>query len=227
MTNEIAPTIADRLPDDQARRLAEKDMFWNDYGFLRAAFPNFHWISKGELARANQPSPRRVAQYAKEGFKTIINLRGYHDHAFYWLERDACARHGVDMIDAPLDSRDAPNVERLERLAEIFATMKTPALLHCKSGADRAGFAGAYYLHVHKGVPVSKALDQLSLRYLHIRQGKTGILDFFFESYLAETKGAIPLMEWARGSYSPQKLKAAFMSQWWANVLVENVLRRE
>ncbi|MET0182663.1 MAG: sulfur transferase domain-containing protein [Caulobacterales bacterium] len=219
--------MTDRFKDPRDRRRAEQELLWKDYGFLRAAFPNFHWVVPGELARANQPSPRRVAHYAQMGFKTIINLRGATDTGFYWLEHDACARHGITLIDAPLDSRDAPSLARLERLAEIFRTMEKPALMHCKSGADRAGFAGALYLHLQKGAPISEALKQLSLRYLHVKQGKTGMLDFFFETYAAETGEQIPLMEWARTSYEPAKLKAAFMSQWWANVLVENVLKRE
>jgi hypothetical protein len=70
----------------------------------------------------------------------------------------------------------------------------------------------------------------LSLRYGHVKQGKTGVLDYFFERYLVETKGASKsLIEWAESGYEPLKLREDFKSRsrWWANMLVDRILRRE
>ena len=68
----------------------------------------------------------------------------------------------------------------------------------------------------------------LSWRYGHIRQGKTGVLDYFFERYLADgaPKGQ-SLLEWVDHAYDPKTLRSEFHSQWWANVLVDKILRRE
>ena len=71
-------------------------------------------------------------------------------------------------------------------------------------------------------------MEQLSLKYLHVKQGKTGMIDFFFETYLAETKqSGKPFLDWVSEDYDPERVKATFLSDWWANVLVDRILRRE
>ena len=71
-------------------------------------------------------------------------------------------------------------------------------------------------------------MEQLSFKYLHVKQGKTGMIDFFFQTYLDETKDAPkPFMQWVEEDYEMEKVIAAFHSQWWANLLVDRILRRE
>jgi protein tyrosine/serine phosphatase len=215
------------LTTPSGRRRAEADLMWADHGFLRTAFQNFHWVSP-EMARANQPSPRQIARYAEAGFKTIINLRGASPTGYYALEREACVAHGLTLVDAPLGSREAPSRERVLRAKEIFETIAYPALMHCKSGADRAGLMAALYAHFRLGRPIAEAAEQLSLKYLHVRQGKTGVLGFFFATYRQETKASgKPFLDWVKEDYDSARVQAAFMSQWWANALVDNILRRE
>jgi hypothetical protein len=71
-------------------------------------------------------------------------------------------------------------------------------------------------------------MRMLSLRYGHVRAGMTGIIDHFFEQYLAlgAPKG-LSLLEWMERDYDPVKLKAEFRAGWWGNVLVDKILRRE
>ena len=84
------------------------------------------------------------------------------------------------------------------------------------------------YLHFRKGEPVDKAMRMLSLRFGHVRQGKTGIIDYFFNQYLAQGQPAgLSLVDWTQRVYDPAKLKAEFHAQWWANILVDKILRRE
>ena len=71
---------------------------------------------------------------------------------------------------------------------DLFNTIEMPALMHCKSGADRAGLMAALYLLIHRKRPVAEAMQQLSFRYLHVRQAKTGMLDSFFEAYAPYVK---------------------------------------
>ena len=209
------------------RKAAYHDLMWVDHGFLRAAFQNLHWISP-EMARSNQPSPAHIAQYAAMGIKTIVNLRGFNDSGHYWLEREACAAHGITLVDTPISSRDTPTKERLWRAKEIFETIAYPALMHCKSGADRAGLYGVLYKHWRMGAPISEAVEQLSGRYLHVRAGKTGMLDYFFETYLKDTAVSGKSFDaWIEEDYDPAAVKAAFMSSWWGNLLTEKILRRE
>lgn len=228
MTEQAKPSRFD-LATTEGRRRANADLIWADHGFLRARFRNFHWIEEGKMARANQPSPKQIARYAKElGIKTILNLRGPGDAGYYALEKEACAQNGIEMIDARMHSREPPSKAQILRAKELFETIKYPALMHCKSGADRAGAMAVLYKHFAMGVPIAEAVEQLSFKYLHIRQGKTGVIDFFFETYLAETKETgKPFLDWVEQDYDQPKVKAAFLGEWWANILVDKVLRRE
>lgn len=209
------------------RRRAWSHLWWTDHGFIRAVFSNLHWLSP-EMARANQPSPAKISAYARMGVRTIVNLRGADDSGAYLLEREACARHGLDLVDFRVKSREAPRPEVVRGACELFERIAYPAVMHCKSGADRAGLMSALYMHFRQGVGVEEALRQLSLRYGHVRQGKTGVLDYFFARYLAEGAPAgLTLLAWVEGAYDPAEVKACFLSQGWANVLVDQVLRRE
>ena len=81
----------------------------------------------------------QIAGYAAQGFKTIINARGKSDTGYYFLEKEACEQHGITLIDLRLRSREPPSIEAILRCKQIFETINYPALMHCKSGADRAG----------------------------------------------------------------------------------------
>ena len=123
------------------------------------------------------------------------------------LARAAAADLGLVQVDAPFESRGAPHKDRILRLAEIFRTMREPALIHCKSGADRTGLAAGLWLLL-QGRPVEQAMAQLTLRHGHIRQGKTGILDAFFARYAADTRNAPkPFLDWLREDYEEAALR--------------------
>lgn len=202
--------------------------FFADHAFIRTCFTNAHWIDD-KLVRSNQPSPRQLAWWKSKGIRTVINLRGNRDEPFFYLEREACERLGLVLIDAPLDSRDAPTPDRIRKARDMFASIEYPALMHCKSGADRAGLMGALYRHFHLGQPMSEARKELNRRTLHNREGKTGVLDVFLETYARdiEPKG-IGLVEWVESAdYDPAAMTCAFRSRWWGDLLVERILRRE
>jgi protein tyrosine/serine phosphatase len=216
------------LTTPEGRRAAEHDLVWTDHGFLRSMYQNFHWIEPRVMARSNQPSPEHLARYAAQGFKTVLNFRGKSDTGYYQLEKEACDRYGMALIDLRLRSREPPSKESIHRVKQIFETIQYPALMHCKSGADRAGVAAVLYKHFKMGLPISAAVEQLSLKYLHVKQGKTGMIDYFFETFLEETKeSGKPFMQWVDEDYDQERVKAAFTGQWWANILTDRILRRE
>ena len=106
--------------------------------------------------------------------------------------------------------------------------MEYPALLHCKSGADRAGFMSALYLFVQEGAPLETAVRQLHWKYGHFKQAKTGILDYFFELYAAYNERCpTPFWDWVERVYDPAAAKASFRTREWADTVVDRVLGRE
>ena len=204
------------------------DYLWNDHAYLRLGFQNAHWISD-ELVRTNQPWPHQLAYWKRQGVKTIINLRGGFDASFHALEKDACERLGLTMVDFTITSREVPSRARVLGAKALFETIQYPALMHCKSGADRAGIMSVFYMHFRQGKPIREALDQLHLRYLHMRAGKTGVLDYTFERYLAEAEPqGIDFLDWVNSeAYDPAGIKADFRAQWWGNMFTEGLLKRE
>ena len=201
---------------------------WNDHAYLRVGFQNAHWITP-ELVRTNQPWPFQLKWWKARGIKTIINLRGGFDGSFYALEKHACDQLGIKMVDFVVTSREVPSRARVLGAKKLFEEIEYPALLHCKSGADRAGIMSVLYMHFRRGRPIREALDQLSLRYLHMKAGKTGVLDYVFERYLAEGETAgMSFLEWVESpAYNPAGMKAQFRAGMLGSVLTEKLLRRE
>ncbi|MBL6454010.1 tyrosine-protein phosphatase [Belnapia sp. T6] len=200
-----------------------------DHALLRLGWRNWGVVAPGRLYRSNHPMPWQLRAAARRfGLRTVINLRGERTGCGSdRLGRAAAAELGLDHIDAPFESRGAPHKDRILRLANIFGTMREPALLHCKSGADRTGLAAGLWLLL-QGRPPEEALAQLSLRHGHLRQSRTGILDAFFLSYAAAHRGTgKPFLDWLRDDYSEAALREAFQSQGWADRLMDGVLRRE
>jgi len=178
--------------------------------------------------RAAQPAPHQIARFKRMGIKTVVNLRGERVCGSYWLEKAACARHGLKLVTYRVRSRAAPTREEVLGARDLFETLEYPILMHCKSGADRAGLMTVLYLHFHEGLPIAEAKSGLSLKYGHIRQADTGILDYFFERYLKDTRDKPKsFTDWLVEDYDPDDLRRSFQSQGWANRLVNSVLRRE
>ena len=201
---------------------------WNDHAYLRLGFSNAHWVSP-ELVRTNQPWPHQLAAWKKRGIKTVINLRGGFDGSFYALEKDACARLGLKMVDFVITSREVPIRERVRGAKALFESIEYPALVHCKSGADRAGIMSVLYAHFRLGLPIETAMQQLSLKYLHIKQGNIGVLDYVFEQYLERgaPKG-LSFTDWVESDdYDPAAMKATFRAGMVGRTLTDKILRRE
>ena len=215
------------LTTPERRKAAEDDYWWKDHAFLRARFQNAYQISP-RMWRTNQPSQQQLAEWKEKGIKTIVNLRGDTDASFTVLEKEACAQLGLNLVFIHSESRGAPYGDKLLAARELFKTMEYPALMHCKSGADRAGTMAVFYMYAIEGVPLAEARKHLSLKYLHISAAKTGILDFFWSEWAKiEATGRIDFWTWLETEYDRDDLKARFVPQPAFSWIVDNVLKRE
>jgi protein tyrosine/serine phosphatase len=200
---------------------------WYDHAYLRLASSNAHWISD-ELVRANQPWPFQVKAWRDRGIKTIINLRHGVD-AHHYLEQEACDRYGVKLVYYVVFSREAPSVGQVLGAKQLFEEIEYPAMLHCKSGADRAGVMSVLYMHFRQKKPIAEAIRQLDVKFGHMRAGLTGVLDYAFERYIHDVEPlGISYEDWVRSpEYDPAAIKRDFKAQWWGTLLTEKILRRE
>lgn len=202
------------------------ELFAKDHHFLRTRWRNLHQLDE-MMWRSNQPSPKQVAEIAEMGIKNILNLRGARSVGTWQLEAEACAKYGIRLYDFTARSRAAPDKQMLYDARDLFACLDGPSLMHCKSGADRAGLMSALYMLVVKNVGARQALAQLSFKYLHVKQAKTGLLDAFLESYIPFEDKGMAFYEWVEHIYDPEALQASFMAKGWANRLVDDILKRE
>ena len=216
------------LSTKAGRRNAWLDALFIDHAVLRILWTNFAPVKAGQLYRSNHPTPGNLANFTRKvGLKSLINLRGQAKNGSDALSRDAAARLGLDFYDMAMESRGAPHKDRILRLAEIFATMRGPALIHCKSGADRAGLAAGLFILLQGGT-VAEAMKQLSLRFGHVKQAKTGILDAFFLTYQREGEGrGKNFLDWVREDYSEDALRASFKSNALAGFVTDKIFVRE
>ncbi len=202
------------------------ELIFKDHGFLRLFWHNLHEIRPG-VWRSNQPAPADIRRAAQLGVKTIINLRGARSDGGWRLEKEACDAHGITLLDVTIRSRDVPNADTIRKINELFQSVQPPFLMHCKSGADRAGLMATLYLLLVEKTSVDEALSMLSLKYLHLKQAKTGLLDAFIEAYRPAESRGISFLEWAETELDPAAIKQKFTARGWANRLIDDVLRRE
>ncbi len=210
------------------RFVACLDFLWNDHAYLRLGFQNAFWISP-EMVRSNQPWPFQLKRWKREGVRTVVNLRGGFDASFFALEKDACERYGLNLVNFTVTSRDVPSKAAVLAARDLFQNLEYPAVMHCKSGADRAGIMSVLYAHFRLGQPIREAMGQLSWRYMHVRQGLTGVLDYIFQLYLAEGEPqGLSFVDWTQSpGYDPKKIKADFRAGRLGSLLTEKLLQRE
>ncbi len=209
------------------RRAAWVNSLLVDHAVFRVVWDNFAEVVPGKWYRANHPTPGRIARLARQfGIRTIVNLRGSRLCGSDALSREAAAGLGLDHVYMAFESRGAPHRERILRFHEIWQGATTPVLMHCKSGADRAGLASGLVV-MFEGGTAAQALEQLSWRFGHFRRAASGILDAFFLRYQAEAEGRVPFLEWVAHEYDEEALRRDFRASGISSFLNDRVLRRE
>ena len=89
-------------------------------------------------------------------------------------------------------------------------------LLHCKSGADRTGFATTLYLHVVRGEPLERARRALNWRFGHFRFGDAGVIHALLDAYAADhARTGIAFEDWVRTRYDRDALQPAVARRSW------------
>ena len=192
------------------RRQAWTHFHLSDHGFLRVLWTNMYEIAPG-VWRSNQPSPARLKRIRQMGIRTILNLRGDNPYSYFLFEQEAAAELGLEMVNYRIHARRLHEKEVYLGLLDTLERLEPPFLLHCKSGADRAGLASALWLlHVAKR-PVAEARLMLSWRFVHLKRTKTGVLDELLDSYARDTaETPMDIRSWFETRYDREAIAAAF-----------------
>lgn len=218
----------------RGRKRAARALTWGDHGVLRRFYQNTHEVWPDTLWRTYQPDPAALAEWKKRGIKTVVNLRGPKLSGPLLIEEDACARLGLTLVNLRAYSREAPSLAFLEDIRTLFQTITYPAIIHCKSGADRAGLASVLFLFFEKGMPLDKAMAQLSWKYGHVKSGKTGVIDASLAHYIQYARereidlaDVEAFFDWARTAYDPVAIKQHFKPAWWGAIMTDILFNRE
>lgn len=214
------------LTTAKGRRRAWLDSLFDDHAALRTVWTNFHAVAPGVLYRSNHPTPGNLRRFVREqGIKTLINLRGEAGNGSDALSREAARVLGLDFIDLAIRSAVAPPREAVLALLGIYATMRRPALVHCKSGADRAGFASAVFL-LMEGASAAQARAQMRLRFGHMRHSRAGILSAFIGAW-ERYDGDKFFARWVAEDYDAATLQTGFKSGFLSRFVNDRVMLRE
>jgi len=198
-----------------------------DHAVFRMVWHNFAEVIPGRLYRSNHPTPGRLTWLVRRyGIRTLLNLRGDKPSGSTTLTLDAARRLGVAHEFLAFESRGAPHRDRILCFHDLYRRMAVPALIHCKSGSDRAGLVAGLAI-LFEGGSAADALRQLSWRFGHFSHSRAGILDAFFATYAAQGEGRIPFLDWVQTEYDENNLRQNFTAHGFAAFLNDRVLRRE
>jgi uncharacterized protein (TIGR01244 family) len=211
----------------RGRRNAWLDSLFVDHAVLRLAWTNFGVVLPGRLYRSNHPTPRTLARMVRRhGIRTVINLRGPCGNGSDALSREAARRLGLAFVDVPISSGHPPTRAGLLGMIDALGAAEAPILVHCKSGADRSGFAAGVF-RLLQGGSSADALRQLSWRFGHLRRSRAGILDAVFLAFRREAEGVQDFATWVRTGYDPARLNRDRPVSGVARFVNDRVLARE
>jgi len=194
----------------RARALAWLHFHLFDHAYLRVPWTNFDRVAEG-VYRSNHPGPGRLARYRRRGIRGILNLRGDDGEAPWLFEEEACRNLGLELRTAKIYARKPATRAEMARLLDTMRAMPKPFVMHCKSGADRAGLAAVIYAHAIDGQPLEQAKKHLHWRYVHLKSSKTGVVDHIVEMYERRAaESPIGMEAWLRTEYNARDAAISF-----------------
>ncbi len=203
-------SFGDDISTPKARRQARWHTHVVDHAFLRRIWTNMYPLG-AHAWRSNQPGPERFERLRSQGIRSIINLRGPSAFAIYLFEKEACEAYGITLHNYEINAYQLDESQTYLGLLNLFERAQKPLLIHCKSGADRAGLASALYMMDREGLPVEEAMKQLSLKYIHRKRSNAGVLDYFLEAYARDNKAEpMPIRSWLETRYDSEGITKSF-----------------
>jgi protein tyrosine/serine phosphatase len=215
------------LASPLSRAHAWLDLLLVDHGLLRLFYRNRHAVTP-RFWRSAQPTPADLKYIKAKGVKTVICVRSGQAIGAWPLEKEACEKLGLELHKVKIRGRVAPRRSDLLDLVDLLASLSYPALVHCKSGADRSGFVSAIYLIAIEGRSIDEGLAQLSLRFGHLRYSRAGILCEVIEAFRRDAAASgIGFRQWVETSYDAAAVSSRFRPRRLSSAIADFLLRRE
>ncbi|MAQ45437.1 MAG: protein tyrosine phosphatase [Confluentimicrobium sp.] len=210
LERKVRLSFGDDISTPAKRREAWFHFHLMDHHILRYLWTNFDKVADG-VYRSNHPGHSRLKAFKEMGGKTVLNLRGQDRQSPWLFEEESCRQLGLNLTVAKIYARKPARKEEILKLIDAMKTAEKPMLMHCKSGADRAGFASVLYQVIVEGVPLEQARSHLGMKYLHLKWTQTGIVDHILDLYEArDAESPIGLEDWFRHEYDGREAARSF-----------------
>lgn len=129
-----------------------------------------------KILRGAQPSDAGFEELARQGVKTVINLRPERN-----VEREVVERLGMKAVFLPLPPLDAPtHGDTLKFLKTALAPENGKVFFHCYHGVDRTGTMAAAIRIARDGWDANKAIAELRSFGFH-EGGQKAKLKYIYE----------------------------------------------
>lgn len=169
-------------------------------------------VQPGQVYRSGQMSSSALADTLKKfSIKTVLNLRGPSEKAWYRDERATTLAAGATQVDIPMSSCLWMSREQFRTLVDVVATAERPMLIHCSWGSERTGLAAAVCELLRPGARLEDAQNQFSLTYLYVPAGDGRVMSEHLDAYAAWLKterlehDPPTFRRWVLEAYRPRK----------------------
>ena len=126
--------------------------------------------------------------FEEHHYRSVLNLRGENKKVdWYDKELEFASEHNIEHYDFALTAKTAPSDAEMVSIVKIMRLAPKPLLVHCNSGADRAGLVSALYVYSIEGMQAASAHQQLSFWYGHFSWlRKTAAMDRALSNFVAD-----------------------------------------
>lgn len=148
-----------RIVSGTVRALLIVVLWLGAYVLYEVAQSNFHTVVPGQVYRSSRMNPGTLARMIQtRHIQSVLSLIGPSQ-----LESNAVRQSGAVYFDISISDRHEVTERQMNEIISVLRTAPKPLLIHCKSGADRAGLAASLYHYAIEGRSASQADKELSL----------------------------------------------------------------
>ena len=111
-----------------------------------------------DVTVTGQVTPEQIQQAAKEGFRSVLNLRAPEEEGVLAEEKAISEKAGLSYVNIPVRKTEISDELTTRILSEIDGLPK-PTLIHCASGM-RAGAMAFMHMATRQGMSAADAMQK-------------------------------------------------------------------
>ena len=139
-------------------------------------------INNNLAVATEQLSAEQIQQAAKEGYKSVLNLRSPQEEGFLADEHEQAEAAGLNYVNVPV-SPDNMSEELADKVLQQIDSLPKPLLTHCKAGL-RSGAFSLMYIATKEGMSADAAMDKGKA--MGFDCDKSPQMKEFFKQYISE-----------------------------------------